>query len=636
MPDDSKIEHIASNQWELLRHRNFSPFFWTQFAGALNDNLFKQGLILFLTFSGIVATEHLALVNNLGALLFILPFFLCSAFAGQLADKMEKSSLIQRIKLLEIALMTLGAWGFLSQNLYLLMTILCLMGLQSTLFGPVKYSLIPQALHSEELVGGNALVEMGTFLAILIGTILAGLWFESDNNALSGISTSILFIAIIGWASSRRIPPLAPNDPSLTIDWHLLRQTKLCISFARVETSVFLSILGISWFWFLGAAYLTQFAQFAKVTLHGTPSIATFFMAMLAIGIALGSAACERLSRHRVEAGLVPIGAFGLSLCGLDLGMQHYLPASVVPEAVTFGHFITSGLGARIAVDILLLGIFGGLYIVPLYALVQQRSPDKLRSRIIAANNIINAFAMVCSALFGLLVLVGLEISLPHFFIVLSCMNSVVAIYIFKIVPEFTMRFMVWVLTHSLYRIRHIDLTHIPREGSALLVANHVTFMDALIIAAASPRPVRFVMFKPIFEIPVLRFIFKTCKAIPIDSRARDPEAYEKAFETISAMLKAGELVCIFPEGKLTLDGQIDDFRPGVEKILKADPVPVIPMAIKGLWGSYFSRQQKGILLKWPRKLFAKVELIASEPVPASQASAKRLQEIVEQLFSGK
>ena len=196
------------------------------------------------------------------------------------------------------------------------------------------------------------------------------------------------------------------------------------------------------------------------------------------------------------------------------------------------------------------------------------------------------------------------------------------------------MRFLVWVLTHSLYRIRHIDLANIPRDGAALLVANHVTFMDALIIAAASPRPVRFVMFKPIFEIPVLRFIFKTCKAIPIDSRKRDPEAYEKAFETISEMLKAGELVCIFPEGKLTLDGQIDDFRPGVEKILKADPVPVVPMAIKGLWGSYFSRQQKGMLLKWPRKLFAKVELVASAPVPAEQATAKRLQEIVEMLFS--
>lgn len=634
MTEQSKIEHLATSQWELLRHKNFSPFFWTQFSGALNDNLFKQGLILFLTFSGVVATEHLALVNNLGALLFILPFFLCSAFAGQLADKMEKAELIRRIKILEIVLMTLGAWGFLSQNLYLLMTILCLMGLQSTLFGPVKYSLIPQALHPEELVGGNALVEMGTFLAILLGTILAGLWFESDAGALSGISTSILFVAIIGWYCSRKIPPLTPNDPTLSIDWNILRQTKLCLSFARVEASVFLSILGISWFWFLGAAYLTQFAQFAKVTLHGSPTIATFFMAMLAIGIALGSAACERLSRHRVEAGLVPIGAFGLTICGLDLGMQHYLPASVVAETVTFSHFISSGLGMRIAADILLLGIFGGLYIVPLYALVQQRSPKKLRSRIIAANNIINAFAMVCSALFGLLVLVGLEISLPHFFMVLACMNAVVALYIFKIVPEFTMRFLVWVLTHSLYRIRHIDLANIPRDGAALLVANHVTFMDALIIAAASPRPVRFVMFKPIFEIPVLRFIFKTCKAIPIDSRKRDPEAYEKAFETISEMLKAGELVCIFPEGKLTLDGQIDDFRPGVEKILKADPVPVVPMAIKGLWGSYFSRQQKGMLLKWPRKLFAKVELVASAPVPAEQATAKRLQEIVEMLFS--
>jgi 1-acyl-sn-glycerol-3-phosphate acyltransferase len=633
MTEKSDAEQMANSQWELLRYRNFGPFFWTQFAGALNDNLFKNGLILFLTFSGIVANEHLALVNNVGALLFILPFFVCSAFAGQLADKMEKSALIRRIKLLEILLMALGAWAFLAQNLYFLMAILCLMGLQSTLFGPVKYSLLPQALHQEELIGGNALVEMGTFLAILLGTILAGLWFETAS-PLSGISTSILFVAIVGWICSRRIPQLQPNDPELKIDWHLLRQTKLCLSFARVETAVFLSILGISWFWFLGAAYLTQFAQFAKVTLQGTPAIATLFMAFLAIGIAMGSAACERLSRHRVEAGLVPIGAFGLTICGLDLGLQHYLPANVALGPVDLGTFITSGLGLRISLDILLLGIFGGLYIVPLYAIVQQRSPQKLRSRIIAANNIINAFAMVCSALFGLLILVGLEVTLPHFFIVLACMNMVVALYIFKIVPEFTMRFLVWVLTHSLYRIRHIDLSHIPRQGPALLVANHVTFMDALIIAAASPRPVRFVMFKPIFQIPILRFIFKTCKAIPIDSRSRDPQAYEQAFVTISHMLKSGELVCIFPEGKLTLDGRIDDFRPGVEKILKSDPVPVIPMAIKGLWGSYFCRQQKGILLKLPKKLFAKVELVASTPVPAEEATAKRLQCIVEDLFA--
>lgn len=629
----SDHDHLVPSQWQLLRQRNFWPFFYTQFAGALNDNLFKNGLILFLTFSGVVANEHLALVNNLGALLFILPFFLCSAFAGQLADKMEKGMLIRRIKLLEIALMVIGAWAFISQNLYLLMTILCLMGLQSTLFGPVKYSLLPQALPPSALVGGNALVEMGTFLAILLGTICAGLWFQTGS-PLSGISTSILFVAIIGWYCSTRIPTLPPNDPTLTIDWHLLRQTKLCLSFARFDKAVFLSILGISWFWFLGAAYLTQFAQFAKITLQGTAAIATLFMAMLAIGIALGSAACERLSGHKVEAGLVPLGAFGLSLCGLDLGLQHYLPPSVATGPVELAAFLMSGLGLRISLDILLLGIFGGLYIVPLYALVQQRSPQKLRSRIIAANNVINAFAMVLSALFGLLILVGLELSLPHFFIVLACMNAVVAVYIFRIVPEFTMRFLVWILTHSLYRIRHIDLTHIPRKGPALLVANHVTFMDALIIAAASPRPVRFVMFKPIFDIPVLRFIFKTCKAIPINSRSRDPETYEQAFNTISQMLKAGELVCIFPEGKLTLDGEIDDFRPGVEKILRADPVPVVPMAIKGLWGSYFSKQQKGILLKWPKKLFAKVELVASEPVPAEAATAGRLQEIVTDLFS--
>jgi len=621
----------ATSQWALLKTPRFKPFFFTQFAGAFNDNLYKNGLILFVTYSGIVAEQYLALVNNIGALLFILPFFLFSAFAGQLADQQEKSRLIRRIKLLEVILMSLGAAAFYTQSLVFLLGVLFLMGLQSTLFGPVKYSLLPQALRPEELIGGNALVEMGTFLSILLGTIVAGLWFESQY-ALVGVSITVILISIIGWMTSRHIPKASPSDPELKLDWNWAKQTKLILAFAKSQRSVFLSILGVSWFWFLGAAYLTQFAQFARITINATPSVATLFMALLAIGIAIGSLSCEKLSRHQVEAGIVPIGAFGLTLLGLDIGWHNYAIFSGI-EPTSLSQILSQSLGLRICLNIFGLGFFGGLYIVPLYALIQQRSMAKLRSRIIAANNIINAFAMVCSALFGILLLVGLQLSIPNFFIVVSLMNLVVAIYIFTLAPEFIMRLMVWLLTHSLYRIRHIDLRHIPKTGPALLVANHVTYMDALIIAAASPRPVRFVMFKPIFDIPILSFIFRTCKAIPIISKNRDPETYEQAFEAISKMLKEGELICIFPEGKLTLDGRIDDFRPGVEKILNRDPVPVVPMALRGLWGSYFSRQQQGILLKWPKKLFARVDVVASEAIAPDEASATKLKEVVETLF---
>ncbi|MEJ2681749.1 MAG: MFS transporter [Gammaproteobacteria bacterium] len=625
-------EH-AVNQWSLIRHHpHFSPFFWTQFTGAFNDNVFKNGLILFLTFSGQIADQYLPLANNLGAMLFILPFFLCSAFAGQLADKMEKSTLIQRVKLLEIILMVAGAVAFWCHSVAALMAVLFLMGLQSTLFGPVKYSLLPQALHPQQLIGGNALVEMGTFLAILLGTVFAGLWFTSPF-PIGGISVSVVIIALMGWIFSRRIPPLSSNDPHLQVDWHLLRQTRVCLAFARTERSVFLSILGISWFWFLGAAYLTQFAQFAKLTLAGSPSIATLLMALLAVGIGIGSAWCERLSNHKVEAGLVPIGAIGLTWAGLDLGSLDYALLQTENAPHTIMTLLSTGVGLRAAIDVLLIGGAGGIYVVPLYALVQQQSAEKIRARVIAANNIINAIAMTASAIFSMVLLVGLEISLPHLFVILACMNVVVALYIFTLVPEFTMRFLVWLFTHSIYRIRHMNLNHIPQEGAALLVSNHVTFVDALIIAAACRRPVRFVVFKPIYDLPILRFIFKISKAIPIDSRRRDPEAYEQAFILIDQLLHAGELVCIFPEGKLTLDGEIDEFRPGIEKIVNTNPTPVVPLALRGLWGSYFSRQQQGVILKWPKKLFARVDLIAGAPIAPEHASLQRIQNAVETLL---
>ncbi|MEJ2756782.1 MAG: hypothetical protein P8104_13425, partial [Gammaproteobacteria bacterium] len=413
-------EH-AVNQWSLIRHHpHFSPIFWTQFTGAFNDNVFKNGLILFLTFSGQIADQYLPLANNLGAMLFILPFFLCSAFAGQLADKMEKSTLIQRVKLLEIILMVAGAVAFWCHSVAALMAVLFLMGLQSTLFGPVKYSLLPQALHPQQLIGGNALVEMGTFLAILLGTVFAGLWFTSPF-PIGGISVSVVIIALMGWIFSRRIPPLSSNDPHLQVDWHLLRQTRVCLAFAP-----------------------------------------TLLMALLAVGIGIGSAWCERLSNHKVEAGLVPIGAIGLTWAGLDLGSLDYALLQTENAPHTIMTLLSTGVGLRAAIDVLLIGGAGGIYVVPLYALVQQQSAEKIRARVIAANNIINAIAMTASAIFSMVLLVGLEISLPHLFVILACMNVVVALYIFTLVPEFTMRFLVWLFTHSIYRIRHMNLNHIP------------------------------------------------------------------------------------------------------------------------------------------------------------------------------
>jgi 1-acyl-sn-glycerol-3-phosphate acyltransferase len=346
---------------------------------------------------------------------------------------------------------------------------------------------------------------------------------------------------------------------------------------------------------------------------------------VFSVGIALGSMLCEKLSGKKVEIGLVPFGSIGLSLFGILLwwhsggfpqGEQPHNWLAVLEHSQSWA----------VLADILGIGIFGGFYIVPLYALIQARTEEDKRARVIAANNILNALFMVVAAIVSILLLSVAKLSIPELFLVLSLMNIAVNVYIFKIVPEFTMRFLVWLLTHSMYRVDHRNLEAIPDEGPAVLVCNHVSFVDALLIAGSVRRPVRFVMYYKIFRIPVLNFIFRTAGAVPIAGRNEDAETYEKAFARVAEYLREGELVCIFPEGMLTLDGEMNEFRSGVERIIEETPVPVIPMALQGLWGSFFSRDpQKGFF----RRLWSRVCLVAGQPVAPEEARRLALQEQV-------
>jgi 1-acyl-sn-glycerol-3-phosphate acyltransferase len=347
---------------------------------------------------------------------------------------------------------------------------------------------------------------------------------------------------------------------------------------------------------------------------------------VFSIGIALGSLLCERFSGHKIELGLVPFGSIGLTLFGMDLYAHS---ASNGTDVIGLGAFLTQGASYRIMMDFIGIGIFGGFYIVPLYAMVQERSAEEHRSRTIAAVNIFNALFMVVSALSGIVFLGVLELSIPQFFLILAIMNGVVACYIYSVIPEFTMRFLIWMITHTMYRVTHRDLRKIPDEGACVLACNHVSFMDALIIAGACRRPVRFVMFKPIYDLPVLNFIFRTGKTIPIHSKSVDPDTYNRAFERISEELRAGEVICIFPEGKLTTTGELDEFKNGIEKILARDPVPVVPMALKGLWGSFFSHKDGAALTRIPRRFWSRVELVAGDMIPADQVNAAMLKEKV-------
>ena len=618
------------SQFSLLLQRRFAPFFVTQFLGAFNDNIFRNGLVILITFQGILIAEmNASQLANVAGALFILPFFLLSATAGQLADKYEKSRLFRRIKLLEIVLMSLAAAAFISGSYSALLFVLFLMGCQSTLFGPVKYAYLPQQLATHELVGGNALVESGTYLAIILGLIVGGISVSTDQSGQTVLASFLIAVAVSGYLASRGIPATRAVAPGLKINWNVWTETWRIVGFARKDRSVFLSILGISWFWFFGSAITLQVPAYTLDILHGNEEITTVLLVAFAVGVGIGSLLCERMSGHRIELGLVPFGSVGLSLFAIDLyfaqPQMHLLPVSTVQE------FLARPGSWRVLIDLSLLGAFGGFYSVPLYAMVQERADRSHLSRIIAANNILNALFMVGASILAITVL-NTGVSIPQFFIVLALLNAAVAVYIYTLLPEFLMRFLAWILINTLYRIRPSGLSNIPDKGPAVLVCNHVSFVDALIVGGSIRRPVRFVMYYKIFQIPLLSFLFRTAKAIPIAAGKEDPALLEEAYRKIDAELAADNLVCIFPEGAITTDGEIHSFRPGVEKIIERRPVPVIPIALCGLWGSWFSRGKAGGLRRIPGRLFARVDVRIGEQVSPADVTASGLDLLVRTL----
>ncbi|MEP7180600.1 MAG: MFS transporter [Betaproteobacteria bacterium] len=617
----------SPNQFDLLRQRRFAPFFWTQFLGAGNDNVFKNALIIFVAFqaASLTTLDPNALVNLAGAV-FILPFVLLSATSGQLADKYEKSRLIRLIKLFEIAIMAIGLAGFWQQSLALLFVALALMGVHSTLFGPVKYAILPQQLRNDELVGGNGLVEMGTFVAILLGTIAGGLVVAvaPGGPVLAGALT--IAVAVAGYAVSRAIPLTPAVDPNLAINWNPFTETWKNVRFAQDNRVVWLSMLGISWFWFYGATFLAQFAGFSRDVLGGNEQVVTFLLALFSVGIGIGSLLCERLSGRKVELGLVPFGSIGLTLFAVDL----WFASSGLRASSLAGldAFFARPAHWRVAADLVLIGLFGGFYIVPLYALIQERSAPSHRSRIIAANNILNALFMVASA--GIAIgLLKAGLSIPDLFLVTAIMNAAVALFVYGLVPEFLMRFLAWLLIHTFYRVDKEGLDHIPDEGPCIVVCNHVSFVDAIVIAASVRRPIRFVMDHRIFRIPLLSFIFRTMRTIPIAPAKEDASMKDRAFAAAAQALADGEIVGIFPEGKLTDSGELNPFRPGVQQMIATTPVPVVPMALRGLWGSFFSRSCEGKAFRRLRGVFSRIALAVAPPVPPEQVTLEGLQAAV-------
>ncbi len=623
----------GNSQFALLGQRRFGPFFLTQMFGAFNDHLLKSSMGILVTFgmASLTATQINHYVG-LMAVLFSGPFVLLSALAGQLAEKIEKSRLIRLIKLFEIGIMVIAVAGFQQRSLPLLMTALCLMGIHATLFGPVKYSILPQQLHADELIGGNGLIESSTSLIILIGA-LVGTGLAARAGGIEWVGFIGLTIAVLGYLTARAVPATAPTAPELKINWNPFSETWRNLSYMRGNRTVYLSVLGISWYWFYGALFLAQLPNYTKTVLGGNQQSVILLLLVFSIGVGIGSLLCERLSGRKVEIGLVPLGSIGMTLFGIDLYFS--APSIAAVQGIHVWPFLHEVRNQRVLWDLAFIGLFAGFYIVPLYALVQSRSAPSHRARIIAGNNILNAVFVIASAIFAI-VLLKVGLTLPQLFLAAAILNAAVALFIYSLVPEFLMRFLVWILINTLYRIDTRGLNHVPEEGAAIIACNHISFIDALIVGGTIRRPVRFVVYHKIYKTPILNFIFRTAKAIPIAPAKEDEKLLREAYERIDAALKDGELIGIFPEGGLTLDGEIKPFKSGIENILARTPVPVVPAALKNLWGSMWSRRDGRLgRTRLPRRFRARIGLVFDAPMSPMQATAAALEARVRELRGG-
>jgi 1-acyl-sn-glycerol-3-phosphate acyltransferase len=606
---------ISVESQKLMRSKKFYPLFWTQFLGAFNDNFLKNALVIAVTVNSIAvfgfpSAQTVAIAGGI----FILPFFLFSAISGQISDKFDKSKVLQSAKILEIGIMGFSAYALFAQNYEFLLITLFLMGLQSTFFGPAKFSILPQHLNEDEILAGNALVEAGTFLAILLGTIF-GSMFILFSSGVTIVSSILILISIVGYLTSRGIPAAPSSVSSLSINWNPITTTGHMVSLARKNKTVFLAILGASWFWFVGATILSVFPPLCAEYLEADGQLITLFLAVFTIGIGVGSFLCERLSYKRLEIGLVPFGSIGISFFTFLLYWQLEMYSA---NGMSIGGFLASWDGGLILLSLFGLSLVSGLYIVPLNTLIQERSELAVRSRIISANNIINAFFMVIASVL-LLIFFQAKVSVPKIFLILSLMNGVVGIYIYLLLPEFLFRFCSWLLARCIYRMRVAGLENIPKTGGVIVASNHVSFVDWLILAAAIQRPMCFVMDHKFFKGFLVKTIMRQAKVIPIASAKEDRGVYDQAFEMMAAELRAGSVVCIFPEGTITYSGELNEFKPGILKLLNLVPVPVVPVAISGLWGSFFSRKDRSFFDKRPRKLWAKIYIDVEKSIPVGE-----------------
>ncbi len=600
----------------IFKDKRFWPLFWTQFAGALNDNFFKNALVILITYQSVqvAGLSPLLLVPLCGGI-FVFPFFLFSATAGQLADKYQKAKLIKWIKFIEIVIMGLASLGFALGNYPLLLTVLFLMGMQSSFFGPIKYSIIPSLVTRENLVLGNAYVSGGTFIAILLGTILGGSFVDFSNYVLA-LSLGLLGFAIIGFIFSLSIVDVPiPKSENLKVDYTFFRPTWSILKLTMRDKVVFRTVMGVSWYWFLGSAILSVLPTIVKNLLMGGTEVATLFLAIFTVGMGLGSYFTERISRTKVEIGLVPLSALGMSIALIFIffGLRDLTFIHDSDALLGLSGFFAHTRNIYISIFLLFVAICGGGYIVPQMSFMQVVAKPSELSQTIAGNNIWNALLMVGAA--GLVMVLNKSIGIAGTILVLALANVVVAFLLYMHYSEETLRVWMRLLSKFFYRIEVKGAEHFPTDGPVVLVSNHVSFVDWMLLMGALDRPIHFVIDYNYYYIPTGPFWFRQAGLVPIATRKESEEVLNKAFDLIYEDLDKSSVVGLFPEGWITRNGEMRRFQPGINKILRNRPVPVVMAAIDGLWGSMFSFEGGKVILKRPTFFRRRVTLTFSPPI---------------------
>ena len=599
------------NQFNLLRHRRFMPFFCTQALSAFNDNVFRNALVMLVAFQLGLHQHMVALYTNLAPALFILPFFLFSATAGQLAEKYERTHIIRWVQVFEIVLMVIAAVGFIKHQVLLLLVLLFLMGVHSTLFGPIKYAMLPQTLKPGELVGGNGLVEMSTQMAMLIGMIVGNELMQVAEIGTWLSAGATITVAVIGYFSSRHIPLSPAMAPDLQINWNPLSATMRILDIAREDKVVWNTILGISWFWFFGTVMVAQAPIYTMESLGGDSSVYTLILTMFSVGSGVGALCCEKMSGPRTEVGLIPLGALGLTVFGADLYMVRSGLATV--HGLGWRDFLHTAGGVHIALDLALIGLFSSFYVVPLFAFMQLRVPRHKLSRIIAGNNIMNSLLIVLAAGFGL----GLHAMGMNAARILFCtalLSMLVTCYLLMQVPEFIRRFMIWLTVNISHRVRAWGLHHIPDTGPVFLVCNDGSLMHILLLMLQVQRPLRFLIPECLSHKVWARFIFHSGNVISIPDQHADVTLHERGvYDAVDNALEAGEMVCLFTSGEVGFEQIRHHFGGYFDQMpMRHHDLPLVVLVMRDR-------------VSLAHRIRAQVDVMVDAPIPASQLSVEAL-----------